>query len=168
MPSKRNISGRCTGINKRNGLQCKRRTARGPLCYAHLEALKGLKIKKSKIPRAGLGLFTVKARKKNDFLTSYGGIPVRSADPDFGGDYVLQLGREKYLDGDPKKSNTSIGAFSNNCKASDIRAGLCRGNNAKFTHQTANVRATKKIKAGDEIYSSYGRTYWTSNRRRKL
>ena len=167
MPRAKKVTGQCTGINKRNGIRCKRKTQRGPLCYAHLAINKGLKIKKSKIPKAGLGIFAVKPFKKNDIIAKYGGITVRTADPDFGGDYVLQLGANKYLDGDPKKTNSSIGAYSNNCQAKDKRAKLCKGNNAKFTHQTANLKASKKIKAGDEILSSYGRTYWTSGRQRK-
>jgi hypothetical protein len=168
MPSKRNTSDRCIGINKRNGQQCKRKTGRGPLCYAHLEIEKHLKIKKSTIPRAGHGLFVLKEFKKKQIITPYGGKSVTTNNPNFGGDYVLQLSRNKFLDGDPKVTNTSIGAFCNNCKTSDRVAGKCGGNNANFAHHSANVKATKKIKKGEEILASYGRTYWTSNRRRKL
>jgi hypothetical protein len=40
-----------------------------------------------------------------------------------------------------------------------------KGNNAKFSQQmkpngTINVRATKTIKAGDEILIWYGKDYW--------
>lgn len=157
----RNVSGQCTGKNKRNGQRCKRKSARGPLCYAHLAIEKGLRIKKSTLGRgSGLGLFALKDFEKNQIITPYGGRIVHTDDPDYGGDYILQLGRTKYIDGDPKKTNTSIGAFSNNCRPQNRRARQCTGNNAKFANHTANVKATKKIKKGAEIFSAYGRTYW--------
>ena len=157
----RNVAGRCEANNV-NGQRCKRRTAKGPLCYAHLASTKQLKIKKSGIPRTGFGLFTLKDIRKNQVIAPYGGIKITTARP-YSGPYVLEIANNKYLDADPKKSNDSIGGYCNNCRALNKRAHQCPGNNTKFSpnqnRTSANLKASKNIKAGSELFASYGRKY---------
>jgi uncharacterized protein len=155
----KNKVGRCQGKNK-NGMRCKRRVARGYLCFQHLASEKQLKIKKSHIPNAGLGLYSLKDRNAGSIIIPYGGITVKTTDPDYGGDYILQIAKDKFLDGNPKKTNKSIGAYANDCRTANKKAKQCKGNNAKLANRSANLKATKKIKAGQEIYAGYGRSYW--------
>jgi len=140
----------------------------------HLKTEKGLQIKKSHIPKAGLGLYALKEFNRGDVITPYGGELITTRDPNLGGDYMLELKKgppRVLIDGSPKVSNKSTGGYSNSCKPPDKRAGYCNGQNAHFEinrrTKTANIVATKKIKPKEEIYSTYGAEYWRSANNRK-
>ena len=64
-------TGQCIGHTAK-GARCKRKTARGDVCFMHLRN-QSLAIKKSTIPNAGLGVYTLSERKKGDYLTNYKG-----------------------------------------------------------------------------------------------
>src|SRR5690242_14148019 len=53
------VAVRCRCITQ-NGEQCKRWTKKGYKCAQHLQQQNGLRIQKSLLPRAGLGLFTTR------------------------------------------------------------------------------------------------------------
>ena len=55
---------------KGKGPRCRKRTARGKMCWIHLKKLKGLRVKKSK---HGLGFFTIRDIKPNTLITPYKG-----------------------------------------------------------------------------------------------
>lgn len=131
------------------GKRCKRRSARGDVCFMHLRQ-QGLKIKKSTIKDAGLGLFTIPSRRKNDYLTNYKGERSRAKKQ---GDYVLKSG-STYIDA--KDSNSCVGRFINDARSS-------ARNNSRFSSSykyPVSIRATKPIPANSEIFSAYGREYW--------
>jgi hypothetical protein len=154
----------CTGTTSK-GSRCKNKVCVGvAVCHLHRKAL-GLKVKKSNIPNSGKGLFATKDFKKNVVIGSYGGENVSKA----------EINR-RY--GNSKKDNAPYALSAYNAKGrvldSACRRSLMsiansgrqrKGNNAKFSQQmkpngTINVRATKTIKAGDEILIWYGKDYW--------
>jgi hypothetical protein len=70
---------KCKGKNKA-GVQCKRNTTRGVLCAQHLKSDENLQIKKSTIPKAGLGLYTTIDRKKGEKICDYTGKLITTAE----------------------------------------------------------------------------------------
>lgn len=152
------------------GLRCKRRVANTEFCYQHLEKTKGLKVKDSQIPDGGKGLYATKNFAEGAVITPYGGRLVHSRDPDYGGDYVLQLSARKFLNAE--KTNSGAGRFANDCQPANIRAGHCAGNNAHFAHDprnsnNGNVTATTNIRKGQEVFAKYSDGYWRDVARRK-
>lgn len=71
----RQTSERCEYI-KQNGERCRLRTRRSFLCWHHQSKQDGVRIKKSGIPNAGLGLFADKNLKKNDKVPYGKDIPI--------------------------------------------------------------------------------------------
>ena len=73
------------------------------------------------------------------------------------GQYVLCRSDEECFDA--RKSNASLARFANDAR------GTQHTNNAKFTpgvpSGTPLLRATRPIPAGREIFTSYGREYWS-------
>jgi hypothetical protein len=154
-----------------SGRRCKRTTCRTPYCFQHLSIEKGLKIAPSKIrllqPNGqllptGLGLFATKDFPKNKPIVPYTGeFFDHNPDPDNPNSvYVLQLSRNRWIDA---KRTDSIGRYSNSCRRVNENRRECSGNNAKFTRHfpIPNLTASRKIKKGSEILSSYGRSYFT-------
>lgn len=148
---------RCSGTTGR-GTRCARRTARTSYCYQHLEKQEHLKIKKSGIPNAGLGLFTTVKRKPGDKVAPYTGKIVITHDPDYGNPYALQVKKHPPTFVDASVSTAGAGRFSNNC-----RNGQCRNNAAlsyNANQRKASVKAKQVIMPGKEVYTAYGRGYW--------
>jgi hypothetical protein len=159
---------RCTAINAKNGQQCKRTTCKHlPFCTTHLKSQMHLTVKKSiKIPEAGFGLFSYGKKendivfKKNDKIADYFGNLYTKAENDelYGSarndvaPYTYKTSANKYLD---SACTRSTAAFANDN----------RGNaNAQFKNDTSRgkvtLRAKKNIRNNEEIFVSYGPTYF--------
>jgi hypothetical protein len=161
--------GLCTGTTDK-GSRCRRRVANSEYCYQHLEKVKGLKIKPSHIAGGGMGLYAQKSFSRGSVVTDYGGSIVQSRDPNFGGDYVLQLSARKFLDA--RKSNSGAGRFANDCRPANQRAGQCPGNNSQLesdprNSHNADIIATSSIHKGQEVFTSYGAQYWRNHDARR-
>ena len=163
------VCGQCIA-HTLSGSRCKRTTCRSQYCFQHLAKEKGVKIAESKIRllqpdgtlgKTGLGLFATKDFAKNRPIVPYEG-EVFHMDPGHDSGYVLQVARDRWIDA---RRTNSIGRYSNSCRRVNQRRGECSGNNGKFTrHQPwPNLTASKKIKKGQEIVSSYGRTYFNGS-----
>ena len=159
--SKRTVV-QCHGHAK-SGERCKRRTARSPYCFTHLEKEEHLKIKTSTIPHSGLGIFTTTARKKNDNVARYSEKSYVNYDDDHGGDYVLEVKANPPTYVNPYRTTDSSGRYSNTAR------NRAQGtNNAKISYnprsKKASIKATANIPADREIKTSYGRNahrdYW--------
>ena len=147
---------RCTANNKK-GTQCGSRTSKGQYCWTHLRAISHLRIKKSSVPAAGMGLFATRDFATGEHLADYTGdylIPTRD---NVGGQYCLQVKRSLLIDA--ARTNTASGRWSNDPRGSG------HGPNASFVLNTANqtgrLKASQPIKAGEEIFVSYGAGYWS-------
>jgi len=167
----------CTAITKK-GTRCKLTTCViGPKCWIHTLAEDKLKVKKSHIKEAGKGLYAQKGRSKKDKSTVF---KKGSTIAEYTGEiltrdqvnrmpvnqraYILQHNNNRYIDA--VKTNSGPARYANDCRASNKAKGECTGNNSKFTQSRhkMNLKATKNIKNTDEIFVSYGSSYWSKER----
>ena len=159
-------SHQCMAITA-SGTQCRRRTVIGvDLCWNHLLKLKHLRIKRSIIPHAGLGLFASDPSRPADaiifrpkqMIVDYEGEDIdihelnRRYDEETGPYAVERIENRAYQDGACERS-----------VASNInRSSLGLRNNARLgkgRHGYIRVYAAANIRNGQEILVSYGRTY---------
>jgi SET domain-containing protein len=124
-------------------------------------------IKKSQIPSAGHGLWAKKEFKRGDVIVKYDGEKItwkecerrNEAQEGYGG-YYMFINKRKCIDA--QHTTWAHGRYANDA------AGLCRieglRNNAKYEISKGEVFivATRNIKAGEEIFVSYGRSYWNT------
>lgn len=152
------MSVRCKAKTKKNR-RCSLHTKRGKYCWIHLKYQFGLRVKQSNIPNAGLGLYTLKEIKSNHKIVDYKG-KLNNPNPNF--TYTLQIDSRNHIDA--SEPTSGVGRFANDCRKENRRKRHCRDNNAKFSVDTrrkkASIKAKRKIKAGEEVFVSYGRDYW--------
>ena len=144
-----------------SGKQCSRNTCiYSKMCWQHSIKFKGLKLKPSKIPDAGIGLFAAKTFKKNSKVAKYGGkVMTKKAYEKTDGVYGYEFKPGYVLNAESTQSG--MGRYSNDCRKSNKK--YCKGINAKFSGRKKNnvfIKASKNIKKGSEIYTNYGDTYW--------
>jgi hypothetical protein len=143
--------------------QCKRQTVIGsPYCYIHLLYKHHLRIKKSTIQNAGMGLFAVDPIdsthkiifKRNDTIALYKGeiIDLKQLIDRYSDKtppYVVGINKNRFEDG---ASVRGVGSIAN------TKAGH---NNATISVHNgyAKIKATKNIYNGDEVFLSYGKSH---------
>ena len=158
---------RCNATT-RSGARCKQRTCKyAMMCWQHTKQLLHLGVRDSAIPAAGQGLFTYVDIPVNRVICSYDGENIsRAAYSANRSEYGVHIPGGRVIDG--ASTQSSIGRYANNCRPADRAAGHCRGNNAKFSISTRagvstiNIKSTKRIPAGGEIFVAYGSGYWSS------
>jgi hypothetical protein len=146
---------------RENGNRCKRRTCvRKDYCWQHLRARLGLDVRKSTSSGAGMGLFAYKTFPKNSKVASYSGKIVAAAEAK-DSQYAVAWNSGKVVDS--KSSQNSVGRYANTCRGVDKKRKRCKGNNVKlardFRRKRISLKATKKIKKGDEIFNTYGSSF---------
>lgn len=151
--------------DKKSGGRCTRRTcAYGTYCWQHSRSLLNLRIKKSGIPGAGNGLFTTIDRRKGDTVAEYTGKVVPASkflDDKYKSAYGYQVDKNTVIDA--KSTQSALGRYANDCRS---RARGCKTNNAKFAKHkrrgkwSVRLKAKRNIKKGEEVFVSYGRSYW--------
>jgi hypothetical protein len=118
----------------------------------------------STIPGAGWGLFAARDYRPNEFIIEYAGeiidlIEKLNRYPNSSAQYVVGCTRNIFIDAvDPSLSSdaryiNSAGKSNNAQIKISHAAGKC----------TANVRAKKRIRAGDEIFMPYGSSFRLPN-----
>jgi len=126
-------------------------------------------IKQSQIAGAGLGLYILEDARAGDFVARYSGEPLSKAENDKRrGHYRLQVHRNLYLDAeDPthfegRYINDSKGSvFRTNVRfAANYRTDIC----SEAGHRWVRIYATRKIRAGEELFLDYGKPVRTSGR----
>jgi len=157
----------CQATTKK-GNSCSRNTIKYPgLCYQHFQSKHGLKMGKSGIPGAGTGLFATRPFKNNDAVAKYTGKTTKTPPKNI--EYSVSVPSKRY----PGRTITArttqdaIGSRVNDCRTQSRLAKHCRKNNAKLAVNTKGrgsitVRATKRIRAGDEVFAAYGAAYWSA------
>lgn len=154
-------SQRCTAKTKK-GEACRQRTAKGQFCWCHLASERGLRIKASGVPGAGLGLFASRLLPVGTTIDYTGDrVPLRNEDD--GGVYFLQTKSDEAIDA--ARTNAGEGRWVNDPRGTDRTA------NAVFTLYTppgrqrrAGLRTTRPIVKGEEILVKYGAAYWRFQR----
>lgn len=167
---------RCTATAE-NGQRCKLRTCIGvPLCWIHNRKNKHLAIKPSTIAGAGKGLFAIRTKtkgltqaqkdapifKKDQVITKYEGQEITNAE--------LRARYDKQTPPVVEYTAPYAFAFRHNDEVIIVDSACKRGiaalanakphnrANAKLTSR-GNLTATKNIRDGQEIFTSYGKSY---------
>jgi len=122
---------------------------------------KSLYVRKSKIPGAGLGLFTRIPFAKGDRIVEYKGRrePWKKVKAEDGyNGYLLRLNRTTAINALPYKK--ALGRFANDAKGSGRKTGL--RNNAEYLiyGNRCFIEATRSINRGEEILVDYGQAFW--------
>lgn len=154
----------CSATTK-SGIRCKRRTCiTWPYCWQHTKSHYKLRIKKSGIPAAGLGLFTLQNIRRNTKIADYTGVQKSLQEYAINNSgYGVQVNNNTIIDAE--RTQSAVGRYANRCKAENRNNGHCNGNNAKITidrrYQPARIalKSTRNIAAGSEIFTAYGNSY---------
>ena len=148
---------RCTADNKQSA-QCGCKTAKGQHCHTHMRLHDGLRVTASTVAHAGNGLFAARDFLPGEHLADYTGDELIIRRDGDGGPYCLALTQRRAINAAP--TNTGYGRWANDPRGSN------GGPNAEFilnpARGTGRLRATARIRAGEEIFVSYGRQYWAT------
>lgn len=153
------IVARCT-MNTADGIRCKKKCQIGvSVCWMHLLSYKKLRIQKSEIRNAGLGLFALRKKntstlpvfKRGDLITAYDGdvIDEDELTRRYGDDtapYAYEVDDDTYEDAALVRGVGST--INHNAKKKNCECNV--GENGKL-----QISATKNIFHGKEIYLNY-------------
>ena len=151
-------SHQCIAVAASTGQRCRLRTARGRKCWHHTQRDENLRVKRSTVPNAGLGLFVARDRvRKGERITQYTGEDLTKAQVQqrYGertGQYVYCASKNKCKDA-RRTDERGLGRWANAPRGTGKRA------NAKLTTGN-NLKAKRNIQPGQEVLVSYGRDYW--------
>ena len=157
-------SRQCIAMTKK-GERCKRRTRRQiPYCADHTRIILHVEIRPSTIPGAGFGLFALQDFEAGERILAYEGQLIDKDEllsryGDETAPYAFKISENKYVDGACARGTASF----INTNPGRNNAALRAFHGSKTLPPGAFVKATKKIKAGKEIFVSYGadtRTYF--------
>ena len=151
-----NVCHQCEAITSKKK-RCKNNTCvTSPFCAIHTQYQQGLRVKKSTIPNANLGLFTTVPRKKGENIVNYTGEILTQQEfekryPKGNAAYALQAGKHII---DAIRTDSSVGRYANH-------KSKTRGANAKFVASSgkARIQATKPILKNEEIFVPYGKSF---------
>jgi uncharacterized protein len=126
-----------------------------------------LTIKKSQIPSAGKGLWAEKDFKRGEVIVKYDGEKItwkecdrrNKAQEGYGG-YYLYITKRNCIDA--QYTTWAHGRYANDAAGVSRIEGL--RNNARYEIRKgeAFIIASRNIKAAEEIFVSYGKSYWNT------
>lgn len=122
-----------------------------------------LAIKKSTLPGAGKGLFTLKDIKKDQIVCEYEGEritwkqAIERNDENKGG-YVYYINKNNCIDAFEFKA--TFGRYANDAAGVGRIEGFRNNTTYDVVKNKVFLRATRNLAAGSEIFVSYGRAYW--------
>ncbi len=122
-----------------------------------------VEIRPSSIPGAGLGLFAIADIPKGTIIDMYHGTRLTKKELEEGDSvesmYIMQINKNLYIDSSKEKC---IVAFTNDARGLNRTPGV--RNNCYFALSPDNknmlMKTSKSIKAGSELFTFYGATYW--------
>lgn len=125
-----------------------------------------LVVKKSRIPGAGLGLFSLKAIKKGVPIVEYRGrleswAKVRPTDGY--NPYLLRVNTKLAINALPYKK--APGRYANDAMGISRKEGLKNNAEYQLEGKRCFIYAKRNIGRGEEILVSYGREFWSLIRR---
>ena len=135
----------------------------GDLCPYHLHVTYGIEIKKSRVPDAGLGVFATRAFIRGEFIDNYTGwLGTKFM---FGNStYCISSGEDgcegldKIIDAQSKASGAM--RMLNDPKGSAYSANVAFHAEAQQIGSGVAARASRGIKAGEEMLVDYGAAFW--------
>jgi SET domain-containing protein len=122
-------------------------------------------VKESTLPNCGKGLFTKVDIKKNMLIVEYQGEKItwaeglkRNENHAFQSPYLFYISPKNCIDAE--YTLDALARYANDAKGHTKVKGL--NNNAEYAviKRVPFIMATKNIKAGEEIFVSYGEDYW--------
>jgi uncharacterized protein len=126
-----------------------------------------LYVKKSKIPKAGKGLFIARDVQKDEVITEYEGerlswkqclernLAKKGKEK---GAYYFHINDKNCIDAE--HCLWAMGRYANDAAGPGRVAGLRNNSHYKVSKGRAFIVASRNIKAGGEILVSYGKDYW--------
>jgi len=169
-----------------DGSRCKRKTAMyGPFCWQHTQLRRGLEVKKSKHPAVrnlpqsrNKGLFVydepwsasrdepkrVHGFRRGKDVAQYGGRKLtkqqyeRAKRRGKKGDYITKLSKNQYLDS--SKTNSGMARYANDHTGSRRPQNTRIVTGGRGRRRKTTLEATKRIRPGKEVLTSYGGRYW--------
>lgn len=147
----------CGAITK-SGKRCEKMTQKiFGMCPVHCKSIMGLRIGKSSIKCAGMGLFNCKPRKKGDDIIEYIGevLDDEKLFERYGAataPYAAEVVENKTID---SALIRSIGSYANHKPKEDANAELVLYEDQEKIY----ICATKPIRVGEEIFIDYGDDY---------
>jgi SET domain-containing protein len=122
---------------------------------------KQLKVKRSQLPNAGMGLYTTKAISKGTRIVEYKGRRTKwkdVRDEDGKNGYIFYINRNNVIDALPTKK--PLARYANDARGLVRIKGMI--NNADYVVDglKAYIESKRDIPAGAEIFVDYGKDYW--------
>ena len=127
-----------------------------------------LRVGRSLIPGAGLGLFATECVAANELLLAYGGRTITGSQlagalsaGETTGDYAVRVRRDLYIDAEHTPQH--LARYINDARGSPLR------NNVEFVRVPSpgrlggvelHLQTTRHVAAGHELLVSYGEPYW--------
>lgn len=126
---------------------------------------KNLRVKKSRLPDAGMGLFTTVAIPKGTRIVEYVGkiSTWKEVEHDQGENgYIYYVKRNHVIDA--RRMKSALARYANDANGINRVTGL--KNNSAYTEDGIKVfiQAARDINAGEEIFVAYGKEYWDAIR----
>ena len=130
-----------------------------------------IKVAPSQIPNAGLGLYVLEDVKKDQWIARYSGTPLTKAESKQHGHshYRLQVHSNLFLDA--KDLKHFEGRYINDATRSKFKvnarfaANYITETDSATGFKWVRIYATRNIKAGEEIFLSYGKEFWDNTTR---
>jgi SET domain-containing protein len=134
----------------------------GPIAY-------NMEVKASTIPGAGLGLFTLTDLQAGDFVALYHSDVRLVQGEEKNNDYCLEIPPDLHAGVmfmiDASDVGSTLGRYAN-----DSRCSLPNGSYAfqptPEGYMIPFIKASRAIRAGEEIFVAYGQSYWDAHDRR--
>jgi SET domain-containing protein len=122
-----------------------------------------LAVKKSTLPGAGKGLFTKRDVKKGERFIEYLGEIITEAELDKRAEndiygYAFYVSKKKCIDA--YYTPEHLGRFANDAKGIVRVKGIKNNCCYRIFKQRGWIEAERDLKAGEEIFVSYGPEYW--------
>jgi len=126
-----------------------------------------ISVKKSQIPSAGDGLWAEKDFKRGEVIVKYDGDKItwkecerRNEAQKGHGCYYLYISKRKCIDA--QYTLWAKGRYANDATGLSRVEGLRNNARYEIIKGEAYIKASRNIKAGQEILVSYGRSYWNT------
>ncbi len=124
-------------------------------------------VKKSRLPKAGKGLFTTKAIKKDTRIIEYKGEIIKwkqyreRVDKCEDG-YLFFISKDLCIDAFPTPQYKA--RYANDAEGMSRVKGLSNNCVYEIVGKKCYIQATRDIKAGEEIFVDYTKEYWDAVR----
>jgi SET domain-containing protein len=128
--------------------------------YRNMVAKKQLKVKRSKLPKAGKGLFTTAFIPKGTPIVEYTGRvnTWKEAQQQTDNGYLFYVNRNHVIDAFHHKK--ALARFANDARGMVKQKGLTNNSEYITRGRKVFIKSKRDIFPGEEILVGYGKEYW--------